>query len=103
LSTNIGCDQVSKSIVRQRIDYNEQISLLNDHLTLTEIENTGAFLGIDQSHAEPGKDFAAELLACSRVGTCTLFLLTNQKLTGMTRLQAGKVGESDVIGSTSSL
>jgi signal peptidase II len=41
---NIGCDQVSKIIVRQKIDYNENISLIDNHLTLTKVENTGAFL-----------------------------------------------------------
>ncbi len=41
---NFGCDQVSKTIVRQKIDYNENISLLKNHVTLTKVENTGAFL-----------------------------------------------------------
>ena len=41
---NIGCDQVSKHIVRQEIDYNENISIIDNHVTLTKVENTGAFL-----------------------------------------------------------
>ncbi len=41
---NVGCDQVSKTIVRQKIDYNENISLLKSYVTLTKVENTGAFL-----------------------------------------------------------
>lgn len=44
LLLNVGCDQVSKSIVRQNIDLNENISLLKNHITLTKVENTGAFL-----------------------------------------------------------
>lgn len=41
---NIGCDQVSKIIVRQKIDYNENINVIDHHVTLTKVENTGAFL-----------------------------------------------------------
>lgn len=44
--TNIGCDQVTKSIVRQKIDYNERIIVIDDFITLTKVENTGAFLGL---------------------------------------------------------
>ncbi len=44
LLLNIGCDQVSKNIVRQKIDLYEQISLLKNYVTLTKVENTGAFL-----------------------------------------------------------
>jgi len=46
LATNVGCDQVSKSIVRQKIDYNEKISVIKDIVTLTKVENTGAFLSL---------------------------------------------------------
>lgn len=41
---NIGCDQVSKTIVRQKVDLNEHISIINNHFTLTKVENSGAFL-----------------------------------------------------------
>jgi len=44
LLLNIGCDQISKHIVRQKIDYNENISIIDNHVTLTKVENTGAFL-----------------------------------------------------------
>lgn len=41
---NIGCDQVTKSIVRTEIVPYSRIALLNSHLMLTKVENTGAFL-----------------------------------------------------------
>lgn len=44
VALNIGCDQVSKIIVRDKVDYNEQISIIKDHFILTKVENTGAFL-----------------------------------------------------------
>jgi signal peptidase II len=49
LISNISCDQISKTIVRQRIGNNEQIRFINDHITLTKVENTGAFLSIGNS------------------------------------------------------
>ena len=42
---NIGCDQVSKYLVRGNIAYYEQVELINDNLILTKVENTGGFLG----------------------------------------------------------
>ncbi len=44
LAANVGCDQVSKNIVRQKTHYGEKISLVDDFVTLTKVENTGAFL-----------------------------------------------------------
>ena len=55
LISNVGCDQISKSIVRKRIDYNEQISLANSYVTLTKIENKGALLSIGHSLPHPVK------------------------------------------------
>ena len=46
LVTNVGCDQISKSIVRQKIDFMENISVFDDFVTLTKVENTGAFLSL---------------------------------------------------------
>jgi signal peptidase II len=43
---NIGCDQVSKHLVRDKVAYQQNISLLGDHFTLTKVENTGAFLSL---------------------------------------------------------
>jgi signal peptidase II len=46
LAACIGCDQVSKHYVRETIGYDEQISLIKDVLTLTKVENSGAFLSL---------------------------------------------------------
>jgi signal peptidase II len=46
LTLNIGCDQVSKHIVRNNISYYEHISIIKDHFTLTKVENSGAFLSL---------------------------------------------------------
>lgn len=43
---NVGCDQLSKNIVRQRVEYDDRISLINDTFILTKVENKGAMLGL---------------------------------------------------------
>src|SRR6476660_9829877 len=43
---NIGCDQVTKNIARNKIEYHETISVIDNFLTLTKVENTGAFLSL---------------------------------------------------------
>jgi signal peptidase II len=96
LSSNIGCDQISKSIVRQRIDYNERISLLNDHLTLTKVENTGAFLSIGQSLPQPIKTLLLTILPVILLSFAFVYLLTKQvsnvTMTGIAFLVGGGVG-----------
>lgn len=42
---NIGCDQLSKDVVRKNVDSREYIQLIDDHFILTNVENTGAMLG----------------------------------------------------------
>ncbi len=53
LISNIGCDQISKDIVRQKIEYNTQINVISKYLILTKVENTGAFLGLGKSIPRP--------------------------------------------------
>ncbi|MBL7827864.1 MAG: signal peptidase II [Saprospiraceae bacterium] len=43
---NIGCDQTSKTLVRTHVDAHESISLIEDHVILTKVENSGAFLSV---------------------------------------------------------
>jgi len=49
LATNIGCDQVSKSIVRERLDPRDRVELAGDYFILKRVENTGAFLSLGNS------------------------------------------------------
>ncbi|HMV08809.1 MAG TPA: signal peptidase II [Cyclobacteriaceae bacterium] len=49
LIMNVSCDQISKAIVRNRIDENEQISVVNPYFTLMRVENEGAFLSLGDS------------------------------------------------------
>lgn len=62
LGLNIGCDQVSKSIIRNNLNYYDHISFINDHFALTKIENTGAFLSLGDSFPGPVKFIVLKLL-----------------------------------------
>lgn len=44
VALNIGCDQLSKQIVRQEVSYTDNIKILTNRFTLMKVENTGAFL-----------------------------------------------------------
>src|SRR5688572_31144377 len=84
LISNVGCDQISKRIVRKRIDYNEQISLVNSYLTLTKIENKGAFLSVGHSLPQPIKLLLLTILPMVSLGLAFLYLLMKKNLTNMT-------------------
>ena len=49
ITVNIGCDQFSKKIVKRSVLPYEMIHVLNDHLTVTRVENSGAFLSAGDS------------------------------------------------------
>lgn len=42
---NIGCDQISKNVVRKNVEKLEQIELVGKNFILTKVENKGAMLG----------------------------------------------------------
>ncbi|WP_299536524.1 signal peptidase II [Ulvibacterium sp.] len=46
---NIGCDQLSKDIVRKNVAPMDYIQVFRENLILTNVENTGAMLGFGQS------------------------------------------------------
>lgn len=73
---NIGCDQISKSMVRDRLEYYQQIELAGEHLLLTKVENTGAFLSLGDDLGPVSKTLLLNLLpALTMLGlTFWLFL-----------------------------
>ncbi|MEQ9438913.1 MAG: signal peptidase II [Cyclobacteriaceae bacterium] len=71
---NIGCDQVSKSIVRERVAYHDYIEVIQDRLTLTKVENSGAFLGMG-SDLHPGLRNTIMLILPALALLTMLFLL----------------------------
>jgi len=46
VALNMGCDQLSKKVVRQELSYTDNIKIFTEHITLMKVENSGAFLSI---------------------------------------------------------
>ncbi|WP_149275981.1 signal peptidase II [Pareuzebyella sediminis] len=46
---NIGCDQLSKTVVRKSVESKDYIEVIENHFILTNVENTGAMLGFGQN------------------------------------------------------
>jgi signal peptidase II len=79
LTLNIGCDQVSKSIVRHKLDYYDRIEFLHRHITLVRVENSGAFLSVGDSLSKTTKFILLNLLPLLVVivGLVFIFVRTN--------------------------
>lgn len=86
LSSNIGCDQISKHIVRQRLEYNQEIGLIDNYLTLTKIENAGAFLSLGHTLPKPVKMLLLTILPMCLLGFAIFYLMTKMNLTHVTML-----------------
>ena len=80
LISNIGCDQISKAIVRQKIDYNAQINLIDKYLILTKVENTGAFLGLGDSLPRPLYVLLMIILPLIAIGYGIYYLIRKNNL-----------------------
>jgi len=76
---NIGCDQVTKSIVRKTIAENERIAL-GKHVMLTKVENTGAFLSMGDSLSQLTKTLLLSALPIILLGFGFYYLLTNKNI-----------------------
>jgi signal peptidase II len=94
---NLGCDQISKTIVRQKIDYHENISLIENHLTLTKVENTGAFLSMGGNLPDTVRFILLSLMPILVLGFGLYYLFTQKDLPqlmqiGMSFLLGGGIG-----------
>ncbi len=47
--TNIGCDQVSKKVVRAQLNYHDRIEVGTKNFILVKVENEGAMLGLGKN------------------------------------------------------
>jgi signal peptidase II len=77
LVTNVGCDQISKSIIRQKVDFKENISVFDDFLTLTKVENTGAFLSLGHDLPRMAYIILMIIIPLIVLGYALYFLMTS--------------------------
>jgi signal peptidase II len=86
LASNIGCDQVSKSIVRERLDKRERVELAGDYFILTRVENTGAFLSMGNSLPAPLRITLLSVFPALIMVYGLYFLFTKRSLSWITIL-----------------
>lgn len=86
LGSTIGCDRISKNFVRERVAYNEQISLIENYLTLTNVENPGAFLSLGHALPMPLKTALLTVVPMIVLVVTLLFLVTKKGLPHRTTL-----------------
>jgi signal peptidase II len=80
LATNVGCDQISKCIVRQTIDYDHRTSVIGSFVTITKVENTGAFLGLGDQLPRIIYKILMIILPLIGLGYALYYLLTSNNL-----------------------
>jgi signal peptidase II len=97
IASNIGCDQITKSIVRQKLEYNTQINVIGEYLILTKVENTGAFLGLGNAIPRPIYKIIMIILPLLVIGYALFHILTKNNISqliivGVSFIVAGGIG-----------
>jgi signal peptidase II len=80
LALNISCDQISKNMVRNRIDEDEQISVVDNYVKLMRVENKGAFLSLGDSLPKPIRFILLSLFPLAILGFGLGYLFSKSSL-----------------------
>lgn len=80
VSLNIGCDQLSKRIVRQEVSYTDNIKIFTDRFTLMKVENSGAFLSAGSTLPASIKFIFLTVLPILVIAYAMYWLLTKTKI-----------------------
>jgi signal peptidase II len=96
ITMNIGCDQFSKKMVKQSVLPYETIRILHDHLTVTRVENSGAFLSAGNSMSKASKRIFLTLIPIIAMTLGLVYLLfkpiSNGMLIGLCFVIGGGIG-----------
>ena len=80
LILNIGCDQMSKKIIRNNFENYQSIEVIENYFTILKIENTGAFLSWGESFASPLKFVLLSVVPVCALCLGLVFLFTRHTL-----------------------
>ena len=80
---NVGCDQVSKKIVRHTVSADESIEVIGNHFTVMRVENTGAFLSVGDSLPRAAKNVLLSLLPLIALIIGFGYILTRTSITAV--------------------
>lgn len=94
---NIGCDQVSKSVVRDKVESYSITEIMGDKVILTKVENTGAMLSMGSDLSPVLKNILLQGLPIIALSICFIILLVKTKLNfltvlGLTAIVGGGIG-----------
>ncbi|MEO6282223.1 MAG: signal peptidase II [Dyadobacter sp.] len=86
LVANIGCDQISKNVVRQNVGFYETIEVVENYVTITYVENTGAFLSIGSNLPDTLKIILLSVIPLMALFFGVIYMLLKRNLTWMSAL-----------------
>ncbi|TWR27448.1 signal peptidase II [Mucilaginibacter pallidiroseus] len=97
LAFNFGCDQVSKTIVRTKLDYYYHHTFLDNHFALYKVENGGAFLSFGGTLPQPIRIFLLMVIPALALVGGLIYIIKNDKfsmltLTGIVACIGGGMG-----------
>ena len=75
---NISCDQITKKSVRKHVTKHDYIQVLEENFILTNVENTGAALGLGQNLPPTLKLIFLNLIPCLILFFMAYYLLKNK-------------------------
>lgn len=78
----VGCDQVTKSIARDRLPLQETISLLNGTVRLQRAENPGAFLSLGETLSTTARRISFTLGGALLVAGTAFWALRSRRMGG---------------------
>jgi len=86
LVANIGCDQISKDVIRTHVGFYETIPVIKNIVTITYVENTGAFLSIGSSLPYMSKIILLSVIPLIVLFFGVAYILLKKNLTLMSAL-----------------
>ena len=90
---NIGCDQISKKMVRDDVEFRSTTEIIGEKFVLTNVENSGAFLGMGSDLNPIIKTILLLVLPIAVLLLVLHYLLTKKEIDNLT-----VIGLSFIIG-----
>ena len=90
---NIGCDQVSKKMVREQVEFRSTTEIIGETFILTNVENSGAFLGMGSDLNPIIKTILLLILPIAVLLIVLHYLLTKKEIDNLT-----VIGLSFIVG-----
>lgn len=78
--TNVGCDQISKKIIRHNISENQTIGMLSNHLIIMRVENSGAFLSFGDSLSKSVRNILLSVLPLIALAFGSVYIFAKQNM-----------------------